>query len=162
MPMTNDPKQAAEGLEIATAPHQDWIAAARAEVARCEGPNAETSSSRAVGTPDSPANLRALLGDRYDLGEEIRRGGHGVVYRGLQRGTRRDVAIKVMFGGGSGDPAARVRFEREAQILAQLRHQNIVTIHESGGAANSLYYVMDFIPGAPLDEYARSRAPDAR
>lgn len=145
-----------------TAPHADWIAAARAEVARCDDPGAEMSSARAGGAPDSPANLRVLLGDRYELGEEIRRGGQGVVYRGVQRGTRRDVAIKVMFGGRSADPVGRARFEREAQILAQLRHPNIVTIHESGGAANSLYYVMDFIPGEPLDEHIRAQVRDPR
>lgn len=144
-----------------TAPHGDWIAAARAEAAVCDLPHAETSSSAAFGGPDSPVNLRNLLGERYELGAEIRRGGQGVVYRGVQRGTRRDVAIKVM-SGNSRDPSGRARFEREAQILAQLRHPNIVTIHESGGAASALYYVMDFIPGQPLDEYMRARAPTSR
>src|SRR5688572_8935966 len=94
--------------------HADWIAAARDKAIRCDAPNAETSSSRAVRAPDSPAALRAILGDRYELGDEIRRGGQGVVYRGVQLGTRRVVAIKVMYSAG-GDPAGRARFEREAQ-----------------------------------------------
>src|SRR5262245_3279118 len=110
-----------------SADHHEWIAAARAEAARLEQARDQTSSSRGLRATGDVAQLAIQLGERYELGEEIRRGGQGVVYRGVQRGTRRDVAIKVMSGGG--DPGGRLRFEREAQILAQLRHPNIVTIH---------------------------------
>ena len=52
--------------------------------------------------------------------------------------------------------AEKLRFEREIKILAQLRHPNIVTIHDSGEAGGHAYYVMDYIPGQSLDKWSRS------
>src|SRR5262249_14257159 len=49
----------------------------------------------------------------------------------------------------------RMRFEREIEILSQLRHPNIVTVHDSGVAGGRLYYVMDFIQGQPVDRLVR-------
>lgn len=140
--------------------HASWIAAAREEAAAFEGGMAPTSSSARGFLPD-PRALRPMLGSRYQLGEEIRRGGQGVVYRGTQLGTRREVAIKFTYSRAE-DTAARARFEREAQILAQLKHPNIVTIHESGGEGESLYYVMDFIRGEPLDDHLRHQKRSPR
>jgi tetratricopeptide (TPR) repeat protein len=83
----------------------------------------------------------------------VHRGGQGVVYEALQRSTRRRVAVKVMREGPFAGPADRARFEREVQILAQLSHPHIVTIHDSGRVAACDYLVMDFIDGRPLDQF---------
>lgn len=89
----------------------------------------------------------------YRLLDEIHRGGQGVVYRALQESTGRTVAIKVMLGGPFAGPAERGRFLREVHILAQLRHPNIVTVHDSGVSGSSEYFVMDCIEGQPLDAH---------
>ncbi|MHC5110575.1 MAG: tetratricopeptide repeat protein [Planctomycetota bacterium] len=89
----------------------------------------------------------------YKLEREIHRGGQGVVYLGIQNSTGRRVAIKFMLGGVFSGTHERVRFEREIQILARLRHPNIVTIHDSGTSENVGYFVMDYIEGRQLDEY---------
>lgn len=101
---------------------------------------------------DPPLPQDAFPG--YELTGEIHRGGQGVVYRAIQVGTDRTVAIKVMRGGPFAGPHDQARFEREVQILAQLRHPNIVTIHESGTTAGNAFFVMDYVPGRPLDAYA--------
>lgn len=94
----------------------------------------------------------------YELLGELHRGGQGVVYRALQKATKRPVAIKVVLRGALATTRQRTRFEREIEIAAQLRHPNIVTIHESGAAADgSLYFVMEYVDGAPLDEFLASR-----
>ncbi|MGH6962046.1 MAG: serine/threonine-protein kinase, partial [Dongiaceae bacterium] len=84
---------------------------------------------------------------------ELHRGGQGVVYLANQTATRRQVAIKVLREGPFAGPHDRARFEREVQILAQLRHPNIVTIHDSGMAAGQFFLVMDYIEGRPLDRW---------
>ncbi len=90
----------------------------------------------------------------YDLVREIRRGGQGVVFEAVQRSTGRTVAIKWMRDGSFAGPADRMRFEREVQILAQLNHPNIITIHDSGVTpAGDHYFVMNYVEGMPLDEY---------
>ena len=89
----------------------------------------------------------------YEIIEELQRGGQGVVFRAVQTGTKRQVAIKVMREGSLAGRHDRARFEREVEILGQLNHPNIVTIHDTGSVAGSTYFVMDHIAGKPLDEH---------
>ncbi len=92
----------------------------------------------------------------YQLLREIHRGGQGVVYRALQSSTGRKVALKVLLDGAFAGPLDRARFEREIKLLAALRHQNIVTIHDSGSVAGRFYFVMEYVAGRPLDVYMSS------
>ena len=87
----------------------------------------------------------------YRIISEVFRGGQGVVYKGLQENTKRIVAIKVMLGGALASERARQRFEREVELVASLRHRNIVTVHDSGQLEDgSSFFVMEFIKGVPL------------
>ncbi len=121
----------------------------------------EQVRQRAVGGSSGlePGRIAAQLrlGDAlpgYELIGEIHRGGQGVVYEGVQRSTRRRVAIKVLREGPFAAVHERARFEREARILASLQHPHIVTIHDSGEVAGHFYLVMDFVEGRPLDEWS--------
>jgi tetratricopeptide (TPR) repeat protein/predicted Ser/Thr protein kinase len=94
----------------------------------------------------------------YEIVRELHRGGQGVVYQAIQKGTKRKVAVKVIREGPFADSRDRARFEREIQILGQLEHPNIVDIHESGTSASGhFYYVMDYVRGQPLDVYIAER-----
>jgi len=89
--------------------------------------------------------------DGYRIINEVFRGGQGVVYKGLQENTKRIVAIKVMLGGALASERARIRFEREVELVASLRHENIVTVYDSGTLVDgSSFFVMEFIKGVPL------------
>jgi formylglycine-generating enzyme required for sulfatase activity/tRNA A-37 threonylcarbamoyl transferase component Bud32 len=94
----------------------------------------------------------------YTILKEVHRGGQGVVYQAVQESTRRKVAIKVMREGPFASRADKARFEREVQVLGQLRHPHIVTIHDSGEAAGLPYFVMDYIRGQPLDVHMAGKA----
>lgn len=95
----------------------------------------------------------------YRLIEEVARGGQGVVFRALQAQTKRPAAVKMLLGGGFVTERARVRFEREIELAASLRHPSIVSVFESGFTAGGRRYVaMEFVDGVPIDEYARERA----
>ena len=98
----------------------------------------------------------------FEILRELQRGGQGIVYLALQRSTRQTVAIKVMLGGSFAGPHARARFAREVQILAELRHPNIVTIHDSGSTGDAGYFVMDYVEGRPLDRFVAETAPPLR
>jgi len=106
------------------------------------------SPSLDAGAPSGPL-VDSIPG--YQIVQEIHRGGQGVVYEATQRGTKRSVAIKVMREGPFAGRQDRARFEREVEALGALKHPNIVPIHDSGVAAGSFYFVMDFIAGQPLD-----------
>src|SRR5947207_274798 len=62
----------------------------------------------------------------YELVRELRRGAQGVVYLALQKSTHRKVAVKVLRSGPFAGAAEHARFQREVQILGQLRHPHIV------------------------------------
>ena len=86
--------------------------------------------------------------------DQIGAGGQAAVYRGVQESTGRVVAAKVMAGGSLGDSRHRTRFEREAEILAALRHPNIVNIIDRGRTASGdFYFLMEFVDGCELDEW---------
>ena len=89
----------------------------------------------------------------YDGLTEIARGGQGVVYRATQVSTKRMVAIKVLREGAFASQAERRRFEREIELVAALRHPNIVRVYDSGVTSDGrLFLVMEFVEGRPLHE----------
>jgi len=93
--------------------------------------------------------LSAALADRYELLEEIGRGGMATVY--LARDLRHDsrVAIKVLHPEMAAGMGAS-RFTREIQITARLQHPNILPVLDSGEAAGTAYFVMPFVEGESL------------
>lgn len=93
----------------------------------------------------------------YEILEEIGRGGMGRVYAARQTGLGRVVALKVMEGAGRGTDF-ELRFLRESQTAAGLRHPNLVTIHDSGRADGFLYFSMDYVEGGDLAKRLRGRA----
>jgi len=93
----------------------------------------------------------------YQLLREISRGGQGIVYKAIQKTTKRQVAVKVMREGPFAGPRDRIRFEREIEVLAQLNHPNIVAILDSGvvrrDAGHMHFFAMDYISGRSLDAW---------
>src|SRR6185295_10068759 len=72
----------------------------------------------------------------YEVSAKVGEGGMGEVYRAIDPALKREVAIKVLPAAFATDPERLARFEREAQLLAQLHHPNIASIfgfHEADG-----------------------------
>lgn len=90
----------------------------------------------------------------YRIESEIHRGGQGVVYRAMQLNTHRVVAVKVLLQGPVASRRQRLRFQREVDLAARLRHANIVTIFDSGTTSEGWpFLVMEFLPGQTLEAY---------
>jgi len=95
----------------------------------------------------------SVLAGKYEIEREIARGGMGVVYLAHQAGLARQVAIKVVAPSLASSPDFARRFRREAIALAQLRHSNIVSVHDFAEEPSLVYLVMDFVAGGNLEEY---------
>jgi tRNA A-37 threonylcarbamoyl transferase component Bud32 len=100
--------------------------------------------------------------DKYELLERVGQGGMAIVYRGIDRQLKRVVAIKVLHKHLADYQEARDRFEREAQAVAKLRHENILEIFDYSGAdaaeaAGSSYIVTEFIDGKTLKQQITDR-----
>jgi len=99
--------------------------------------------------------FESMLGG-YQILEELPRGGQAVVYKAIQKATKRTVAVKVLLQGLHASAHARYRFEREVDLAASLRHPNIVTIYDSGITQGQYYFAMEYIQGKALDQHVRS------
>ena len=99
-----------------------------------------------------PLNDRVVsaIGEQYELGGEIGRGGMSVVYRARDKRLNRQVAIKVLPPELTFDPAIRPRFTREAQTSAHLSHPHIVPIYDVGERDGIAFFVMGFVTGGNL------------
>jgi eukaryotic-like serine/threonine-protein kinase len=89
--------------------------------------------------------------------KELGSGAMGAVYRGVYTKTGAKVAVKVMSPGMGSSPSALARFEREAAILKQLNHPNIVRFYGAGKAQGVRFYAMEYIEGESLDHVMARR-----
>ncbi len=94
----------------------------------------------------------------YRIDDAISEGGMGTVYRATDVNLMRPVAVKVMHGELSGDPAFQDRFLQEARAAARLDHPSIVRIYHFGRQEGLLYIVMELIEGLSLGAYLRQLA----
>jgi serine/threonine protein kinase len=89
------------------------------------------------------------------IDKELARGGMGEVYVGTHLRLDRLVTVKVMHSYIEGDPEAQARFEREAKVIAALRHPNIVQVFDFDIAEGHPYIVMEYLRGPSLAAYLR-------
>ena len=87
---------------------------------------------------------------KYVLRERLGRGGMAEVYQAYQPGLERLVAVKLLHAHLTDDPGFLVRFQREAQSVAQLRHPHIVQVYDFDVADGQPYMVMELIKGQSL------------
>jgi serine/threonine protein kinase/ABC-type branched-subunit amino acid transport system substrate-binding protein len=120
----------------------------------------EKTTPQGDGPPGGRANALAgrLLQNAYRLEEQIGQGGMGVVYRARQITLDRAVAVKIIRTDQKGLAGSMERFVREARILSQLQHPNIVQIIDFGCISESLFFmVMEHLMGETLERFVLDR-----
>jgi eukaryotic-like serine/threonine-protein kinase len=93
---------------------------------------------------------------KYDVIDLLGRGGMGLVYRAFDRQLNREVAIKTVTEGFTGDQEMLQRFYREAAKTGALKHPNIVIVYDLGEQDGFPYIVMEYLSGDPLDRIIQS------
>ncbi|MBX2858853.1 MAG: protein kinase [Cellvibrionaceae bacterium] len=91
----------------------------------------------------------------YKIRKTIGKGGMASVYLAEQEIFERDVALKVMSRALAEDPSFGQRFFREAKIVSQLVHPNIVTVYDVGVHKNTYYLSMEYVDGGDLKSLRR-------
>ena len=164
-------RQRLDGVDVATAARISTSRNASASSIRLQCPDCEARVFLAADASWSNVNCSAcgrdleLVGDdgvvsglqpgsivgRFELLNCIGSGGFGVVWKARDPQLDRVVAVKVPRRGELTNGEAELFF-REARAAAQVRHPNIVSIHEVGRDGDVVYLVSDFVDGLPLSE----------
>ena len=125
-------------------------------------PDPGTSRDTMIDPPDSggdggedrPPPDRGSSGPaktKYEIADEVARGGMGVILSARDTGIGRDVAMKVILSGWQESREFSERFIREAQVQGRLEHPNICPVHELGADDKDRpYFTMKMVHGYSL------------
>jgi WD40 repeat protein/serine/threonine protein kinase len=115
-----------------------------------------SAKSAAKTMPSTPAGSASRPGSKfpevpgYEILSELGRGGMGVVYKAMQLGLNRPVALKMILAGPHAGPRRTARFRQEAEAVAQLSHPNVVQIYDIGEADGVPYFALEYAEGGSL------------
>ena len=87
---------------------------------------------------------------RYQILEQIGRGGMAIVFRAYDPELDRHVAVKVLPSFQAEDPTFVERFRQEAQSIARLNHPNIIQVYDFGEDKGFTFIVMEYVTGGTL------------
>ena len=136
----------------------------------CTGPYQAAAATPAAGSPGGTNARESVTSGRpasaaspvsaacgasppgYEVIRELGRGGMGIVYLARQVALDRPVALKMILAGSHAGPQELARFRAEAEAIAQLRHPNIVQVHEVGTVADRPYFTLEFCEGGSLHQ----------
>lgn len=107
--------------------------------------------------PGSSSTVPAVVGGRYELRDELGRGGMASVHRAHDGVLDREVAVKILHPHLAVDPAFLDRFRREARAAAALNHPNVVAVHDWGETDQGAYLVLGLVVGPSLRAVLRRR-----
>ncbi len=141
------------GQGVGQGPHDVVSASAATVVTPPPTPSGSGSRSRRAGLEPG-----TRLG-RFEVQEELGRGGMGVVYRAMDQDLKREVALKVLSVELSDDARELERFRREATLASKLRHPRIIGVYSFGEVEGRPFYTMPLVEGRSLKELLQQEGP---
>jgi tetratricopeptide (TPR) repeat protein len=104
---------------------------------------------------EETVDLPAVAG--YAVERELGRGAFGVIYLARQQRTNRPVAVKMLLQAACTQPELVARFLFEGEIIAGLKHPNIVQLHEIGTHAGRPFLVLEYVEGGSLRDQVQGQ-----
>jgi serine/threonine-protein kinase len=115
------------------------------------------SSPKPAKEPSGNPELPIKKIGKYEIQKKIGAGGMGAVYLAMDSTLRRTCALKVLPQEKAGNPTLVKRFKAEARSAANLRHDNIVAIYETGEADGYLYIALEYVEGTDVANLVHKR-----
>jgi len=128
------------------------VGTASNEPASSSGTIAQSPDDVATAAARSASENPSLISiPGYVVERELGRGGMGVVYLARHLALNRLVALKMILSGEHSGERDRQRFLAEAEVIARLRHPNIVQLYEIGSHGDCPFFTLEFCEGGALD-----------
>ena len=109
--------------------------------------------------PDDPC-IGTVLNNRFTIQSKLGEGGFGAVYRGVQSGTQRTVALKLLHPDMTKDDNLVARFRREGLLLCNLKDAHTITTYDFDQTPDgTLYIAMELLEGKSLHDVFYDEAP---
>jgi predicted Zn finger-like uncharacterized protein len=128
-------------------------AAGQAARSTTGGSSAQTTGGSqpapAAPRPGGSGEVPTMIG-AYQVRKKLGQGAFGVVYHGYHPFLKKEVAVKLLRAEALSSPQSVQRFEREAQVLAQMNHPNVLRVYDAGKHGNDYYIASDYIAGKDL------------
>lgn len=100
----------------------------------------------------APTWTGRTIGGRYKIEAMLGQGGMSAVYKAEDPNLKRTVAVKIIHPHLSENPEFVRRFEQEAAAVAQLRHPNIMQVHDFNHDGSTYYIIFEYVPGESLNK----------
>ncbi|QDV33986.1 bifunctional serine/threonine-protein kinase/formylglycine-generating enzyme family protein [Tautonia plasticadhaerens] len=157
---SSEPTESTEPQGPATPPPTDEAPPGLETVSHAPDPRSDGGHTSDPGTDPSPEDFRGLehlapgqfLFGKYEVLEELGRGGMGSVWRVRHRELDVERALKLIVSDIAFHPESRARFRREARVMARFSHPNAVHVYDARIAADAAYIEMEFVRGRPLNK----------
>ena len=115
----------------------------------------ELSPEKMYGSGPAVKMIRigSIIDGRYEIKEYLGEGAFGEVYKGFHKILKIAIAIKTLKKSSKSNPQTVQRFIREAQIMVNIDHPNIIRIYDVGKLNGQLYLIMKHIDGIDLEKF---------
>jgi hypothetical protein len=140
-----------------TAPIATTASAAAAAPVATTAP-ATTATPVATAAAPAPDSAPIKLG-KYETSEKLGEGVYGSTYHSCDQLLGRHVAIKILRGEITSSPYFIEHFRSVAQLVAALRHPNIVTMIDGGEQNGQYYMVVDYLSNGSLNDLLKDKKP---
>ncbi|MFC2157998.1 protein kinase [Acidobacteriota bacterium] len=117
-------------------------------------PNDTRTGSRLPSSPDLMP-MGSTFSGRYQIIEELGRGGMGRVYKVLDTEIDEKIALKILLPGISEDSSTIDRFSNELKIARQITHKNVCRVFHFGKDDGNHYITMEYVPGEDLKSFVK-------
>ncbi len=115
----------------------------------------DISITKTLEIPALRLNRGETFAGRYEIIEELGRGGMGSVYRAEDTKVREEVALKLINPDVASDEQTIERFRNELKLARKIRHKNVCQMYDLGEADGTYYITMEYVPGEDLKSFIK-------
>ncbi len=116
---------------------------------------APASLTKTIETPTEELTRGSVIADRYEIIEELGKGGMGKVFRVEDKKIKEEVALKLIKPEIAADKKTIERFSNELKFARKIAHRNVCKMYDLGEEEGTYYITMEYVPGEDLKSFIR-------